>query len=127
MRRPEPKKRNNPETQVQREIVNEIRSHFGKLIVFHTPNGGRRNIKEASAMRANGVLAGIPDLCVINEYGEHAWIEVKAPGKLKNVSDNQQKILNEFSSRGINAVVVDSKQGALESLSQWGWIDLDER
>jgi hypothetical protein len=35
---------------------------YPKLILFAIPNGGKRGIVEASIMKAEGVLSGVPDL-----------------------------------------------------------------
>lgn len=46
-------------------------------IAFAIPNGGKRSAREASRMRAQGVKAGVPDICVIHR-GRAAFIELKA-------------------------------------------------
>lgn len=57
--------------------MNEIRiqSEFFKYIwntypqtrrlLFHVPNGGKRDIREAGQLKASGVIAGIPDILFI--------------------------------------------------------------
>jgi hypothetical protein len=47
---------------------------FGCL--FHVPNGGSRNIREAVMFKATGVVAGIPDLILIHQ-GKTFGIELK--------------------------------------------------
>ncbi|WP_151732261.1 VRR-NUC domain-containing protein [Acinetobacter ursingii] len=54
--------------------------------LFHIPNGGSRNIIEATKLKKMGVKAGVPDLQLIVPNGEvHGlWIELKAQkGKLQ--------------------------------------------
>lgn len=49
-------------------------------LMFAVPNGGKRNIKEAINLRAAGVKAGVPDICLpIARHGYNcAWIEMKS-------------------------------------------------
>jgi len=57
---------------------------------------------------SNGMgQVGIPDfICCFN--GWFLAIETKAPGKLKGVTPNQQRVIDEIKSHGGLAVVVDS-------------------
>lgn len=34
-------------------------------LLFHVPNGGRRNLKEATRLKAEGVVAGVADLILL--------------------------------------------------------------
>jgi hypothetical protein len=57
---------------------------------------------------SNGMgQVGIPDfICCFN--GTFIAIETKAPGKLSNVTANQQRVIDEIKSHGGLALVVDS-------------------
>jgi hypothetical protein len=57
---------------------------------------------------SNGMgQVGIPDfICCFN--GSFIAIETKAPGKLSNVTANQQRVINEIKAHGGLALVVDS-------------------
>ena len=47
--------------------------------VYHIPNGGSRNKAEAARLKAQGVKAGVPDLCIpVARGGYHSlYIEMK--------------------------------------------------
>lgn len=49
---------------------------------FAIPNGGLRRKSEAARMKAEGVSAGVPDLCIPVARGDYhsLYIEMKAPG-----------------------------------------------
>lgn len=53
-------------------------------LLYHVPNGGKRNLYEAVRLKAEGVRAGIPDLFLPVPRGGHhgMYIELKA-GKNK--------------------------------------------
>ena len=49
-------------------------------LLYHVPNGGSRNPIEAARLKAQGVKAGVPDLCLpVPRGGFHGlYIELKA-------------------------------------------------
>lgn len=51
-------------------------------LLFAIPNGGKRNKVTAARLAAEGVQAGVPDLCLpVARGGYHGlWIEMKIPG-----------------------------------------------
>ena len=73
------------EAQIQAAIVDWLRRVM-RCEVFHIPNGGARDKREAAKLKWQGVQAGVSDLCVLwNEQGEPraCFIEVKtAKGRL---------------------------------------------
>nr|DAL99451.1 MAG TPA: Nuclease [Caudoviricetes sp.] len=50
-----------------------------RIPVYHIPNGGSRNKAEAARLKAQGVKAGVPDLCIpVSRGGYHSlYIEMK--------------------------------------------------
>lgn len=50
--------------------------------VYHIPNGGRRDKREAANLKRQGVKPGVPDLCVPVARGPYhsLYIEMKAAG-----------------------------------------------
>ena len=66
------------------------------VLWFHCPNGGSRNVAEAAKLKAMGVMAGIPDILILeprkNCYG--FAIELKV-GKNK-CTDHQNEMRRHF-------------------------------
>lgn len=74
-------------------------------LLFHIPNGGKRDAREAARFKRMGVKAGVPDLFLPVARGKYhgLFIELKAPkGK---VTDYQQKWLQELAESGYAACV----------------------
>ena len=93
-------KRNRPEQQIQRAVVDYLRilENLGELTFFHVPNGGGRSKAEAGIFKSLGVRAGVPDLVLLFPAGKCAFIEIKAPaGRL---SANQQAFKNTAEAMG---------------------------
>ena len=90
--RPVRRRRNgNAEAQIQASVVEWIRVAAPQVLVFHVPNGGLRSKSEAARLKWQGVVAGIPDLCVVAPKGKCYFLEIKIPrGRF---SDDQDKIM----------------------------------
>ncbi|MBQ5640484.1 MAG: VRR-NUC domain-containing protein [Ruminococcus sp.] len=86
--------------------------------VFHIPNGGKRNRKEAYYLKQQGVKAGVPDLCFpVALRGYHGlFIEMKA-GKNKT-TDNQDAWLELLARNGYCVRVC---YGFMEAMSVIDW------
>lgn len=69
-------------------------------LLHHIPNGGKRSKGEAGRFRAEGVKAGIPDLCLpVARSGFHGlYIEMKRQGG--KVSQEQDRWLNSLDKQG---------------------------
>lgn len=78
---------------------------YRNIPVFHIPNGGSRNKAEAAQLQAQGVKAGVPDLCIPVPRGTFAglFIEMKTTGG--RVSKAQQQWLTLLNHNGYLAVV----------------------
>ena len=73
------------ENKAQIEIVNYLRSVLPHSIVAHIKNQGSRGgavgAKEGARLKKMGVVAGMPDIVVINWANIGCfWVEVKAKG-----------------------------------------------
>lgn len=71
------------EAQEQTTLFEWARLQRGKYpeldLLFHVPNGGSRNKAEAGRLRAEGVKAGVPDICLPVPRGKYhgLYIELK--------------------------------------------------
>lgn len=74
------KKPGHPESELQRACVRWFRMQYPQYLLFHVPNGGKRNAREAARFKAEGVVPGIPDLFLAEaRHGFHGlFIEMKA-------------------------------------------------
>lgn len=87
-------------------------------LYWHTPNGGRRNAREAGRLKAMGVRAGLPDLAIA---GPHRlfFVELKAP-KTGRVSDAQIVTMAALSELGFETHVCRSVADVEAALSAAG-------
>ncbi|WP_151746335.1 VRR-NUC domain-containing protein [Acinetobacter soli] len=87
--------------------------------LFHIPNGGSRNIIEATKLKKMGVKAGVPDLQLIVTNGEvHGlWIELKAQkGKLQ---PSQQIMIQRLEAQGYMCKVCFGADEAISEIKKY--------
>lgn len=80
-----------PEFREQARLVAALRrcwlslSEDSRPIVFAVPNGGKRDAREGANLKAQGVLAGVPDLGILLPGARTVLLEMKADnGRLSN-------------------------------------------
>ena len=75
-------------------------------LMYHIPNGGKRGKAEAIRFKAEGVKAGVPDICLPVARGEHhgLYIELKRR-KNARVTTEQLEWIEELVAQGYVAAV----------------------
>ena len=93
------------EHEIQVACVEWFRYQYPKSIIYSIPNGGKRNVIVAQKLKAEGVLAGVPDLHIPISNGSYngLYIELKA-GKNKP-TDNKITIMEKLQNEGYKCVV----------------------
>lgn len=88
-------------------------------LMFHIPNGGKRDAREAARFKQMGVKAGVPDIFLPVPRGKYhgLWIELKAPrGK---TSTAQEQFLAELDKQGYKTAVCFGWEIAAEVLKEY--------
>lgn len=113
-----------PESLIQRDVRKYL-TVLG-LTSVSVPNGSHlagdklARIKQTAAMKADGMLPGMPDLLVLGSHGRTGFIEVKTPkGSVTQAQQNVQSMLTRM---GHQVAVVRSVDEARDALKTWGWI-----
>jgi hypothetical protein len=113
-----PKRNGNAEAQVQAWIVTYIRTVAPDLIVFHPANGGWRTKAEAARFRWLGVLAGIPDLCIVGPDGIVRFIEVKS--ETGSLSEAQRAMRDRLVAMRVPFTVAKGIDDVRRAFATWG-------
>lgn len=119
-RRKKPVDREGP---VQREIVKFLRKAMPFAIVHHAKGeinkSGASIMREQAKAKANGALAGFPDLLVLPYASVGVlFFEVKAEGGY--ASKTQKEMHERLHNLGYRVAIVRSVQDVRESLAEWG-------
>lgn len=98
------------EDQLQKSVLTYFDYKYPeyRLLLHHSPNGGKRNAIEAAKFKQMGVRAGFPDLILLvpNKFYTFCGIELKA--KNGRQSEHQKEYQREFERIGAKYVVVRS-------------------
>ena len=117
----------NREEREQIAIFKWAEMQKGISLLHHIPNGGKRGKVEAARLKAAGVKAGIPDICLPvprNGYGA-LYIELKAPsdkltGARKGVlSQKQREVIDELRKSGNAVVVCYGAEEAIKAIKEY--------
>ena len=89
-------------------------------LLYHIPNGGTRGKAEAGRFRAEGVRAGVPDLCLPVARGEYhgLYIELKRT-KGGKISEKQKEWLDALEKEGCCAAVCHGWDEAREKIETY--------
>ncbi len=106
------------ESTIQQTIVRHLKLRGASGVVwFHPANGGARSKAEAGRFRAEGVVAGVPDL-VLLANGRAYFLELKADkGRL---SPAQRDVQEQLTAAGGTVATAYGLDAALAQLTAWG-------
>ena len=89
------------EHQEQCGFLHWFRSKFPGVLIFAIPNGGHRAMSTAKALKAEGVMRGVPDLFV-PEW--NLWIEMKRQ-KQGRLSPDQKHVIRKLENIGHTVII----------------------
>lgn len=110
-------RRNNPEEQLQRAIVEWLRWMKPDVVWFFVNNGAHLSKSQAGKAKAMGVLPGVADLAFVLRGGQAAFIELKAPGKY--LTQVQKVFALNASNHGAWCAVARSIEDVERHLKNW--------
>lgn len=106
-----PKTRNKP---VQREAAIQTalfkwaaamsQQHPELGLLFHIPNGNKRDIITGYHLKQQGLKAGLPDVCLPVARGQYHGLYLELKSERGRLQDNQKEWLDELSKQGYKAV-----------------------
>ena len=103
----------------QVKVVQHFRAFYPDIIIAAIPNGGDRTASERVRLHSEGVLAGMPDLCVLEpKNGFHAlFVEMKT--KAGVVSSKQSAVGLQLNAKGYRSVVARSAADAIKTIEEY--------
>lgn len=78
-------------------VLHNLKKYPDLEVLKHSPNGGKRNVREAARLKAMGVMAGDPDYHLPVARGKHhsLYIEMKRPKRGKSPAGRVSKLQHE--------------------------------
>lgn len=74
-----------------------------RQLLYAVPNGGKRSAREANALKASGVVAGIPDLVFLWKGKTYAF-ELKVEGR--RTSNKQDSAIEKWKYHGADCYII---------------------
>lgn len=112
------------EAQEQTTLLSWASMQSGKYpelsLLYHVPNGGHRSKAEAGRFRAEGVKAGVPDLCIpVARGGYHGlYIEMKRT-RGGRISAKQAEWCEALMKQGYSVALCYGWEAAAETIMQY--------
>ena len=113
------RKRKSIEHIEQVKVVQHFRAFYPDIIIAAIPNGGDRTASERVRLHSEGVLAGMPDLCVLEpKNGFHGlFLEMKT--KAGVVSSKQSTVGLQLNAKGYLCLVSRSAPDAIKIIEDY--------
>ena len=118
-------KYNTSEAQEQRVVIDYCHLRYPDVLIYHIPNGGSRDAREAHNLKLQGVVPGIPDLHIpVARNGYHGlYIEMKRSGKGARVSEDQKRVLAYLDKQCYKTAVCYGADEAIKIIDEYLWRD----
>ena len=113
------RKRKSIEHIEQVKVVQHIRAFYPNTIIAAIPNGGDRTASERVRLHSEGVLAGMPDLCVLEAKNGFHGLFVEMKTDTGKVSSKQNDIKLQLNAKGYKAVVARSAAEAIKTIEEY--------
>jgi len=93
------------EHDLQVACINWFRYQYRGVVIYAVPNGGQRNVIVAQKLKAEGVLAGVPDLCVPAPRNGHHGLYIEMKAGRNTTTDNQNEVIEKLKAEGYRCEV----------------------
>ncbi len=88
-------------------------------LLYHVPNGGSRHKAEAGRLRAEGVKAGVPDLCLPVARGQYHGLYIELKAGENTTTKKQKEWLEYLRQQGYYTAVCYGWQPAAQLIEQY--------
>ena len=91
-----------------------------ELALLHSiPNGGYRAIGEASRLKASGVLAGVPDICLPVARGGYHGLYIELKTSTGRVSADQKIVIARLQEQGYQVEICRGAEEAIDTIKKY--------
>ena len=86
------------------------------VLLFHIPNGGSRDVREAANLKKQGVKSGVPDLFLPVARGKYHGLFIEMKASKGRLMENQKTWLRRLNKQGYLAVVAWGYDEAVQTI-----------
>jgi hypothetical protein len=113
------RKRKSIEHAEQVKLVQRVRAFYPDVLIAAIPNGGDRSASERVRLHSEGVLAGMPDLCVLKRFKGFGGLFVEMKTKVGVVSKEQNCIAKQLNDEGYLCVIARSADEGFKIIEEY--------
>ena len=113
------RKRQSIEHKEQVRLVQRVRAFYPDVLIAAIPNGGDRTASERVRLHGEGVLAGMPDLCVLRRSKGFGGLFVEMKTKIGVVSKEQGCIARQLNGEGYLCVIARSADEGFKIIEEY--------
>lgn len=99
--------------------MQRVRAFYPDVIIAAIPNGGDRTASERVRLHQEGVLAGMPDLCVLEACGGHHGLFVEMKTATGQQSKEQKVLQLQLNANGYLCAVARSAAEGFEIIKEY--------
>lgn len=88
-------------------------------LLYHVPNGGKRNAAEAAHLKRLGVKAGVPDLCLPVARGKFHGLYIELKARKNKPTDAQRSWIDALDAQGYAAFVCYGAEAAKNLIERY--------
>ena len=103
----------------QVKLVQRVRAFYPDAIIAAIPNGGDRTASERVRLHGEGVLAGMPDLCVLRRSKGFGGLFVEMKTRVGVVSKEQNCIAKQLNDEGYLCVIARSADEGFKIIEEY--------
>lgn len=107
------------EAQLQAACMQYAALQYPKLLIWHCPNGGFRNAKEATHLKRQGVKAGVCDIHVDKAANGYHGLKIELKTAKGKLSPAQAAYLQQVRDEGYMTAVCYSLDEFIETLRNY--------
>lgn len=107
------------EAQLQAACMHYAALQYPKLLIWHCPNGGFRNAKEAAHLKRQGVRAGVCDIHVDKASNGYHGLKIELKSAKGKLSPAQAEYLRQAYEEGYATAVCYSLEEFMQVLKRY--------
>lgn len=88
-------------------------------LIYHVPNGGKRNRTEAIRLKRAGVKKGVPDLCLPVPRSNYNGLYIEMKYRNGRTSKEQKEWIKKLNEQGYKAVVCNGFEEAKATIESY--------
>lgn len=104
---------------LQIQVVNYLKMQHKKAFYFHSPNGGKRNAREALKFKKMGVLSGLPDLMFLDSTFNYCGLAIELKIKPNKPTENQLEQIKRLQNLGFKTAICYSFEEAKNEIDNY--------